>query len=147
MFVYSFISEHLKKKMHFLMDASVKNASYYRRADINLIYCILCRIRYFYKQFIIDVYQVQRAMQLYKSAFHPDTGELQNVFGRMSFQVIKVFFLFVYPAIHIFVPNSLYIYMSLSKLRKSTDVEAVIFTWRKVLYQFISLRETGKKDK
>jgi len=31
--------------------------------------------------------QVERAMQLYKSAFHPDTGELQNVFGRMSFQM------------------------------------------------------------
>jgi len=32
--------------------------------------------------------QVRGAMQLYKSAFHPDSGELQNVFGRMSFQVI-----------------------------------------------------------
>eukprot|EP00090_Calanus_glacialis_P027751 TRINITY_DN4401_c0_g1_i2.p1 TRINITY_DN4401_c0_g1~~TRINITY_DN4401_c0_g1_i2.p1 ORF type:complete len:325 (-),score=104.29 TRINITY_DN4401_c0_g1_i2:129-1103(-) len=31
--------------------------------------------------------QVRQAMQLYKSAFHPDSGELQNVFGRMSFQV------------------------------------------------------------
>jgi len=31
--------------------------------------------------------QVLQAMQLYKSAFHPDSGELQNVFGRMSFQV------------------------------------------------------------
>ena len=31
--------------------------------------------------------EVMRAMQLYKSAFHPDSGELQNVFGRMSFQV------------------------------------------------------------
>jgi len=31
--------------------------------------------------------QVRRAQQLYKSAFHPDSGELQNVFGRMSFQV------------------------------------------------------------
>merc|ERR1719430_2927693 len=31
--------------------------------------------------------QVKRAMQLYKSAYHPDSGELQNVFGRMSFQV------------------------------------------------------------
>eukprot|EP00092_Neocalanus_flemingeri_P012917 GFUD01013916.1.p1 GENE.GFUD01013916.1~~GFUD01013916.1.p1 ORF type:complete len:347 (+),score=57.65 GFUD01013916.1:69-1043(+) len=31
--------------------------------------------------------QVKRAMQLYKSAFHPDSGELGNVFGRMSFQV------------------------------------------------------------
>jgi len=30
--------------------------------------------------------QVIRAMQLYRSAFHPDSGELQNVFGRMSFQ-------------------------------------------------------------
>lgn len=30
--------------------------------------------------------QVTHAMQLYKSAFHPDSGELQNIFGRMSFQ-------------------------------------------------------------
>lgn len=31
--------------------------------------------------------EVKRALQLYKSAFHPDTGDLQNVFGRMSFQL------------------------------------------------------------
>jgi len=31
--------------------------------------------------------KVKNAMQLYRSAFHPDSGELQNVFGRMSFQV------------------------------------------------------------
>ena len=31
--------------------------------------------------------QVRAAMQLYHSAFHPDTGELQNIFGRMAFQV------------------------------------------------------------
>jgi len=31
--------------------------------------------------------QVKGAMQLYKAAFHPDTGDLQNIFGRMSFQL------------------------------------------------------------
>ncbi|XP_011688084.1 PREDICTED: sideroflexin-2 [Wasmannia auropunctata] len=31
--------------------------------------------------------QIIYARKLYESAFHPDTGDLQNVFGRMSFQV------------------------------------------------------------
>lgn len=31
--------------------------------------------------------QIQYAMKLYTSAFHPDSGELQNFAGRMSFQV------------------------------------------------------------
>jgi len=30
---------------------------------------------------------VWRAKKLHESAFHPDSVELQNVFGRMSFQV------------------------------------------------------------
>ena len=31
--------------------------------------------------------QVYYAQKLYRSAIHPDTGDLQNVIGRMSFQV------------------------------------------------------------
>ena len=31
--------------------------------------------------------KVKYAKKLYESAFHPDSGDLQNVFGRMSFQV------------------------------------------------------------
>jgi sideroflexin-2 len=31
--------------------------------------------------------QLIYAKKLYESAFHPDSGDLQNVFGRMSFQV------------------------------------------------------------
>lgn len=33
------------------------------------------------------VRDIRKAQQLYLSAFHPDTGELQNVIGRMSFYV------------------------------------------------------------
>lgn len=31
--------------------------------------------------------QLLAAKQIYESSFHPDTGQKQNVFGRMSFQV------------------------------------------------------------
>lgn len=31
--------------------------------------------------------KILTAKKLYEGAFHPDTGDLQNLFGRMSFQV------------------------------------------------------------
>lgn len=31
--------------------------------------------------------EINHARKLYASAFHPDTGDLQNIFGRMSFQM------------------------------------------------------------
>lgn len=31
--------------------------------------------------------QIIYAKKLYESAYHPDSGDLQNVFGRMSFQM------------------------------------------------------------
>ena len=31
--------------------------------------------------------ELRYAKKLYESAYHPDSGELQNVIGRMSFQV------------------------------------------------------------
>ena len=31
--------------------------------------------------------QIWYARKLYESAYHPDSGDLQNLFGRMSFQV------------------------------------------------------------
>lgn len=37
--------------------------------------------------------QIIYAKKLYSSAFHPDSGDLQNVFGRMSFQVPAGMFL------------------------------------------------------
>lgn len=37
--------------------------------------------------------QMIYAKKLYSSAFHPDSGELQNVFGRMCFQVPAGMFL------------------------------------------------------
>jgi hypothetical protein len=30
---------------------------------------------------------MNRARRLYLSAYHPDTGQLQNIIGRMSFQL------------------------------------------------------------
>ncbi|XP_058836566.1 sideroflexin-2 isoform X2 [Topomyia yanbarensis] len=35
----------------------------------------------------VSIDEIYRAKKLYESAFHPDSGELQNIFGRMSFQM------------------------------------------------------------
>ncbi|XP_055588598.1 sideroflexin-2 [Uranotaenia lowii] len=35
----------------------------------------------------VTLEEIYHAKKLYESAFHPDSGELQNIFGRMSFQM------------------------------------------------------------
>lgn len=35
----------------------------------------------------VSMEEIYRAKKLYESAFHPDSGDLQNIFGRMSFQM------------------------------------------------------------
>jgi len=60
--------------------------------------------------------QIIYARKLYESAFHPDTGDLQNVFGRMSFQVpggmaitgaMLQFYRYFYKKFNWFVRNSI----------------------------------------
>lgn len=35
----------------------------------------------------VSIEEIYHAKKLYESAFHPDSGDLQNIFGRMSFQM------------------------------------------------------------
>lgn len=60
---------------------------------------------------------IKYAMKLYSSAFHPDSGELQNFAGRMSFQVqisIQSFvFLFFWEDFSSVYIKCIYIYLFL----------------------------------
>ena len=62
--------------------------------------------------------QIIYAKKLYESAFHPDTGELQNVFGRMSFQVpggmaVTGFMLQFYRYTNFIMKYNIYVYAEL----------------------------------
>lgn len=53
---------------------------------------------------------VKYAMKLYSSAFHPDSGELQNFAGRMSFQVRLNEILYVLILNHVILVTRWYAY-------------------------------------
>lgn len=48
---------------------------------------LVLKIRQGEKPSEVSLEEIYRAKKLYESAFHPDSGELQNIFGRMSFQM------------------------------------------------------------
>ena len=55
------------------------------------IVCMCCEVQKYFRNGqcppnLTDK-ELRYAKKLYESAFHPDSGDLQNVFGRMSFQM------------------------------------------------------------
>ena len=85
--------------------------------------------------------QIWYARKLYESAFHPDSGELQNFCGRMSFQVpggmlITGFMLQFYRFVFLYSFSILITDFELSLLRRT--VPAVVF-WQWINQSFNAL--------
>ncbi|XP_055628248.1 sideroflexin-2 [Toxorhynchites rutilus septentrionalis] len=72
--------------MHFLWVTDPRTC-FTTEEELNKAKDLVLALRRRERQPHLSLEEIHRAKKLYESAFHPDSGELQNIFGRMSFQM------------------------------------------------------------